>query len=83
MDSAISFDNHTCPRCGKGILQSKKVQNKQQYSTIDSFVCTECGLSFPIHWILSGDEYKPYPLYMVSSIENFKKLFYNLEEDLS
>lgn len=76
MDAVISFDDCTCPKCGKGILKSKNIHDTQQYNTIDRFVCTECGLTFPIKWELSGDTYKPCPMYSPSSIETFKKSFY-------
>lgn len=83
MNSAIIFDNDTCPRCGESVLKSKNLYGSKQLNTIDTYVCEKCGLKFPIEWKNSPNstDYSPSPLYYTSVIENFKRLFYE-EEDL-
>lgn len=82
MKFAVTFDDNTCPKCGKTVLKSNNLYGSQQLNTIDTYKCSECRTKLPIHWKPTDDSniYEPCPLYDVSKIETFKSLFYEKEK---
>lgn len=74
MDYPISFDDYTCPLCGKGKI-CKKILTYKQINTCDGYECNACGQSFATEYVRLGDTYVCKPLYSPSRIKTFKTLF--------